>query len=455
MPIDASVLIVGADAARRRLAEALAPLGVEVRQGGVGAAVEALDARPCDVVLAHFDESEAALVVLDQLHRRHAEVAIVLVVTRGEVGDAVRAMRSGAADFLLEPVNPEHLRFAVGRAAACGHAASAPTSARAAIVGASPPMQKLTEMIGRAATGISTVLVRGESGTGKELVARAVHDESPRSRGAFVKVHCAALPDTLLESELFGYEKGAFTGAHARKLGRVDLAQGGTLFLDEIGDITPALQVKLLRLLQDKEFERLGGGEPIRADVRFVAATHRDLEDMVKKGAFREDLFYRLNVVTLWLPPLRARRDDVLILARHFVRELGPASGRPNLEIAPAALECLRGQRWPGNVRQLRNVIERIAVLIDHDVIDERDVQGELSESVKFATEAAGVSLLSAARSLGTGEVKPLAQEVERAERQALKRALEHARGNRALAARLLGVSRATLYNKLEQYGLG
>jgi len=453
MPSDVSVMVVGDDSARRRLEEALAPLRAELSRASAGEALVGLEARPCDVVLAHFEEPAEAMGFVGRL--QGAEAAVVLVVAHGEVSDAVAAMRAGVADFLIEPCDPEHLRSAVTRAAACAASAPAPAGEMSAIVGSSRSMQALVERIGKAAPGSSTVLVRGESGTGKELVARAVHDASPRAGRPFVKVHSAALPDALLESELFGYEKGAFTGAHARKLGRVDLAQGGTLFLDEMGDITPALQVKLLRLLQDKEFERLGGGAPIAADVRFVAATHRDLDDMVKKGSFREDLFYRLNVVTLWLPPLRARRDDIPLLAEHFVRELGRANGKPGASLDPAAVEYLRAQRWPGNVRQLRNVLERVVVLIDHDVITERDVREELSESTQFATEATGTSLLSVARSTAPGEVKPLAQEVENAERQALKRALEHSRGNRALAARLLGVSRATLYNKLEQYDLG
>jgi two-component system, NtrC family, response regulator AtoC len=299
------------------------------------------------------------------------------------------------------------------------------------------------------------VLLRGESGTGKELVARALHAASPRAAGPFVKIHCAALPDSLLESELFGYEKGAFTGATQRKLGRVELARGGTLFLDEIGDVTPATQVKLLRLLQDRCFERLGGGAEIAADVRIVTATHRDLESMIGQGTFREDLFYRFNVITIWLPPLRARRDDVALLARHFVESLARDNAKPELTLESEAVEHLAAQRWPGNVRQLRNLIERLVVLGDGRSITLEQTRRELSQSTQFVTQATGGLIESLTGSRGISEpVIPLSEELRAAERRAITRALEHTKGNRTLAARLLGVSRATLYNKLDEHGL-
>jgi two-component system response regulator AtoC len=326
--------------------------------------------------------------------------------------------------------------------------------------------------------------VRGETGTGKELVARALHAESARAAQPFVRVHAAALPDTLLESELFGYEKGAFTGAHARKPGRVELAEGGTLFFDEIGELSAALQVKLLRLLQEREYERLGGTRTLRADVRFVTATHRDLENLVQQGRFREDLFYRLNVVTIWLPPLRARRDDAAEIANHYLRSFRVAAGKPRLRFHDAALGFLVNQRWPGNVRQLVNFIERLVVLAQRDTIGLDDVQRHLNEQMDFLTQAAAQP---EERGLGTNRiveparfeavttptgaspappastqasqhfssaVRPLREDVRRAEERALLKALQYANGNRALAARMLGVSRRTLYTKLEEHGI-
>jgi len=453
MPGYASVLFTNIGAPTGSLPDVLASLGLEVRSSAPEAATAALDARVSDLVVVEADAVDDALALLERLRDRHPDVPVVLAVDGASVADAVRAMRAGAADFLTGPVESEQLRLAVDKTIEVSRVEPGAASTDA-IVGESRPILKLRELIARAASGSSTVLVRGESGTGKELVARAVHDASPRAAQPFVKVHCGALPDALLESELFGYEKGAFTGATARKPGRVDLAQGGTLFLDEIGDITPALQVKLLRLLQDKQFERLGGGEPVVADIRFVAATHRDLEAMTKSKEFREDLFYRLDVVTLWLPPLRARRDDVTVLSKHFVSQLGAANGKPETRIAPDALDYLRRQRWPGNVRQLYNLIERLVVLGERPVIGLEDVRAEMAETVQFATEATGAGPLTLSRPRTATEVVPLSQEMKAAERAALSRALAHTKGNRALAARLLGVSRATLYNKLEQHGL-
>jgi two-component system, NtrC family, response regulator AtoC len=312
-------------------------------------------------------------------------------------------------------------------------------------------------------------MVRGESGTGKELVAQAIHAHSQREAGPFIGVNSAALPDALLESELFGHERGAFTGATATKPGRVELAEGGTLFLDEIGDVSPALQVKLLRLIQERQYERLGGTRALHADVRLVAATHRDLEDMVRRGTFREDLFYRLNVITLWLPPLRARRDDIAELTRHYLLQLRTENRRPALEMEPAAVRLLQTQRWPGNVRQLFNFVERLVVLSPRDLITEQDVRRELSEHADFLTQASSSGSVgseslvtpSAAASDAPAEplqlasdVRPLREDLRRAERQALTKALRSAQGNRALAARMLGISRRTLYTKLEEHEL-
>ncbi|HET9934379.1 MAG TPA: sigma-54 dependent transcriptional regulator, partial [Polyangiaceae bacterium] len=291
-----------------------------------------------------------------------------------------------------------------------------------------------------------------ESGSGKELVARRVHELSPRAAGPFIKVHCAALPDNLLESELFGYEKGAFTGAVTRKPGRVELSQGGTLFLDEIGDITPAVQVKLLRLLQEREFEPLGGTRTIKADVRFVTATHRDLEGLVAQGKFREDLLYRLNVVSLWVPPLRARPEDIEELALHFCATTASANGRSSLALDVAALDLLKQKPWPGNVRQLQNFVERLVVLAEGPRIRAEDVERELGRqagTMGFAVTSGFTPPVTMESSL-----VDLNAALRKAERRALEKALKSANGNRTVAARLLGISVRSLYYKLEEHEL-
>jgi two-component system response regulator AtoC len=317
-------------------------------------------------------------------------------------------------------------------------------------------MQQVEDVIRRVAATSATALVRGESGTGKELVARALHENGPRSAAPFVKVHCAGLPETLLESELFGHERGAFTGATYRKPGRVEVAEGGTLFFDEIGDISPAVQVKLLRLLQDRQYERVGGSTPIHADVRFIAATHRDLEHMVKRGEFREDLFYRLNVVPIWLPPLRARRSDIAELATRFCATFARTHSKPGVSLSPEALAALGRERWPGNVRQLQNFVERLVVLAQSAVVGEVDVARELAPENTFPTEGSAAAGLTPSLSVvsRTGPIVPLDATLRAAERAAIERALRHVKGNRALAARLLGVGRATLYKKIVELGI-
>lgn len=310
------------------------------------------------------------------------------------------------------------------------------------MIGRSSNMRTVLDLVSRAAPTRSTILIRGESGTGKELIARAIHEQSARRNGPFIKVHCAAIPDTLLESELFGYEKGAFTGAVTRKPGRVELAEGGTLFLDEIGDITPAMQVKLLRVLQEREYERLGGKETLRADIRFVAATHRDLEAMMLSGQFREDLFYRLTVVPIWAPALRERPDDIIELAAHFCARIAEESGiRACLD--DEALDVLSRQAWPGNVRQLQNFIERLVVLSDGPTLRAADVMRELKRQPS-AQPAVAIGL----------DAQTLPARREAAEKDALVFALQRAGNNRTEAARLLGVSRRTLYKKLSAFGM-
>ena len=395
----------------------------------------AVDAVVTDLRMPGMDGMQ----LLQEIGARFPEVAVIMMTAHGTVQLAVEAMKSGAADFVLKPFDRQEILYTVRKVLTAAPHAEAKSAGAGALLGDSDPMREVDRLLDRAAAGDATVLLRGESGTGKELAARALHERSRRRTRPFVKVHCAALPDALLESELFGYEKGAFTGAASRKPGRVELAEGGTLFLDEIGDITLAVQVKLLRLLQDRAFERLGGTRTLTADVRFVTATHRDLEEMVKAGQFREDLFYRLNVVPVWMPPLRDRPGDVARLARHFCAAL--SGDRRGVELSPAALDRLVAERWPGNVRQLQNFVERLIVLSDGPALTLADVERELAREQRPAPAhaASGGSLESRRQA---------------AERDALQEALAGAAGNRSLAARLLGISRRTLYSKLAEHGL-
>jgi two-component system response regulator AtoC len=465
--VTGSVLVVhGTPQVGQALRTLLVDEGFGARWVGTGEqALSSLEERPFDIVVTDLDLPDTSgTALLTTVLERWQGTPVIFVTAEASVPQAVEALKAGAADFLLEPCDREQLLFVVRKALAAAFARVEQTEAApgGSILGDSPLMHDVQEQLRRAASGTATVLVRGESGTGKELVARAIHQQSPRRAAPFVKIDCASLPENLLESELFGYEKGAFTGATARKPGRVELADGGTVFLDEIGELSAPLQAKLLRLLQDREFERLGGTKTIRVDVRIVAATHRDLETMVDRGQFRQDLFYRLNVVPIWLPPLRARREDIEGLAMHFCKSFGRANGKPSVELDERALKALRGQRWPGNVRQLQNLVERLVVMSEGNKIREEDVRAELGRQVRFSTQpgTGGASLTAARGRLPTENshqpsmVGPLDAEMRAAEKKAIERALRHAGGNRTLAARLLGVSRSTLYLKLEEHGM-
>jgi two-component system, NtrC family, response regulator AtoC len=454
----ATALFVTAD---KGLAGELARLlmGRQMALQVVGTKSSAVD--PGGAELVFIDVStEFGMALVQTFSEAHPECAVLAVAPAAQARLGLQAARSGAADFVRYPFESEELSYVVGKVlTGLARSADEPPPSRllghgSKMIAGAPAMNVLLSMLKRAANGTATVLVRGESGSGKELVARQVHDWSPRSAGPFVKVHCAALPDNLLESELFGYERGAFTGATARKPGRVDLAEGGTLFLDEIGDITPTVQVKLLRLLQDRQFERLGGTETLTADVRFVTATHRDLEARVKSGEFREDLFYRLNVVSLWVPPLRERASDIEALALHFCDSAGAANGRVGAMLDADALDLLKSQPWPGNVRQLQNFIERLVVLSENPRISKRDVAAELGRMATPSMSLAAAGGFNAAESAPQSTVVELEEAVRKAEKRALEKALKSARGNRSVAARLLGISRRTLYNKLEEHKL-
>ncbi len=304
------------------------------------------------------------------------------------------------------------------------------------ILGTSGAMRQVCEQVVKVARTNTTVLIRGESGTGKELIAQAIHYNSLRASKAFLKVSCAALPDTLIESELFGYEKGAFTGADQRKKGRFELADGGTLLLDEIGDVSLSTQVKLLRVLQEREFERLGGTDPVKVDVRLIAATNSDLETAVAKATLRQDLFYRLNVFTIFIPPLRERKSDILLLADHFVEKLATEQGKQVKRISTSAIDALVAYHWPGNVRELQNVIERAVLVSDGQVIHVHHLP----------------PTLQTAESSGTGLSQSLGDAVGRFERDMIEDALKMAKGNRARAARLLQATRRIVNYKIKQY---
>jgi DNA-binding NtrC family response regulator len=463
-PSDA-VLVVDDDVAIGKVLVAL------LRQRGLEAAhvpsaedaILALDARPYDVVLSDIRmPGMDGMTLLDHVGARFPGLPVVLVTAHGSVALAVEAMKRGAADFVQKPFDMDEIGFVVEKALASSRKARAGVPAAPALrdrsfVGESHAMRDVFATIRKVAPTNATVLVRGETGTGKELVARALHAASPRKDEAFVSVHCAALPETLLESELFGHERGAFTGAAQRKPGRVELAHKGTLFLDEIGEVPRSVQVKLLRVIQERELERVGGTQTIRVDVRIIAATHRDLEAMVEAGDFREDLFYRLAVVPITIPPLRERTDDAARLTRHFVADLAKGSAHPALRIDADAVALLAEQPWPGNVRQLQNFVERLVVLADDDVIRRADVERELTRIPGVATRADASAAPGASNGDDSdGNTGGLALDTRRreTEKEALVKALAHAGNNRTRAARLLEVSRRTLYNKLKEHGL-
>ncbi len=393
------------------------------------------------------------LTILKRALELRPELRIVILTAYGTIDTAVDAMKRGAFDFLVKPVEETRLRALlelVGKASAMSRMArlSAPTGpAEEVFVAADPSMLKVKDLIRRVAALSTTVLIYGETGTGKELVARAIHLESPRKEKPFVAVNCANLQGTLLESELFGHEKGAFTSAEARKLGKFELASGGTLFLDEIGELPLELQAKLLRAVQEQEIERVGGVKPIRVDVRLVSATNRDLAAMVVAGRFRQDLFYRLNVFPLRLPPLRDRPDDIPALADQILGELATTHGRDSLALAPAALAWLRDQPWPGNIRELRNVLERAAIIDEDGLITTEDL--ELPGPVGVSQPGPVPVVAPGSEASGS-----LSDRLEESERQVLVAALEKHRGNVVAVARDLGIPRRTLYDRLKRLDL-
>ena len=390
-----------------------------------------------------------------------AELPIVMITAHGTVDNAVEALKTGAFDYITKPFDQTEVRAIVRKALKTRDlsavdatpSAQADPKARYGIIGGSPGIIEIYDIVERVAATPTTVLITGESGTGKELVARALHENSSRRDKPFIKVNCAAIPRDLMESELFGYERGAFTGAVSSKPGRFELASGGTLFLDEIGSIPIEMQVKLLRALQESEFERVGGIKTISVDVRLVAATNSDLKKEISEGTFREDLYYRLNVVPIRLPPLRERAKDIEPLTDHFVAKFNKRLGKKISEVAGAARELLAGYPWPGNIRELENVIERAVLFCDEETIQPADLPPELrrGEGVPVVVAAAGHGENGVSEHGLKEQVKAA---INRLEKQLIDKALKQTGGNVTHAARLLKISRKGLQLKMKELGL-
>jgi len=412
---------------------------------GMGSAIALLGEGAYDAVVTDVRmRGPSGIELCEWLRANRPDVPVVVITAFGSLESAIAAIRAGAHDFIPKPLEVEELAFRLDRALRHRHLLEEVKRLRDTresidtgdLIGESAAMRRLRLLIQRIARSDAPVLVKGETGTGKELVARAIHRLGPRPEGPFVAVNCAALPETLLESELFGHAKGAFTDARVARVGLFVQASGGTLFLDEIGELSPALQPKLLRALQERCVRPVGASEEVPFDARLVAATNRDLESAVEEGRFREDLLFRLDVLPVEVPPLRARGGDVLLLAQHFARELAKRAGRPTLGISRGAAEKLGDYAWPGNVRELENAIERAAALADHDHILVEDLPERIRSHRK-------TDLLLAGDDPAT--LVPL----EVVERRYVARVLEATAGNKTLAARILGVDRKTLYRKL------
>ncbi|HWR02994.1 MAG TPA: sigma-54 dependent transcriptional regulator [Humidesulfovibrio sp.] len=414
--------------------------------------------------LAFLEESEVDVVVtdmkmpkltgkdvLDHVKKHYPQIPVLIMTAFGSIEAAVEAMRTGAFDYITKPFSNEELLLSLSKAMQYARAQQENRQLRRQIqerfgpeniVGRDKSMRHVLDMVHRAAPSRSTVLVTGESGTGKELIAKAIHNDSPRKDGPFVSVNCMALNPGVLESELFGHEKGSFTGAVSRRRGRFEMADKGTLFLDEIGELSQDMQVKLLRVLQERRFERVGGTEAVEVDIRIVAATNRDLVKAVAEGIFREDLFYRLNVVSIHLPPLRERREDIPFLAAHFLDKFAKENTREMKGFSPSAMDYLSAYEWPGNVRQLENVIERCVVLSSGETIGAEDLPPEIKDEESQFKSA--VDLLPTKLDLS--------ETLEKIEAAVIRRALVKADFIQVKAAELLNISKSLLQYKLKKY---
>ncbi len=408
-----------------------------------------MEAQEFDVIVTDLRmPGKSGLKVIDKALTLANKPAVIMMTAYGSIDSAVEAMKRGAVDFLTKPVNIERLEILIQRALKTRtlevevkqlHERLDEKFNADGIIGHSQRLKELIERVRLVAPSKATILIEGETGTGKELIAQAIHQASPRARAAFIPVHCAALPATLLESELFGHERGAFTGATDRRIGRFEAADGGTVFLDEIGEIGPEIQVKLLRFLETRSFERIGSTKTLAVDVRLVAATNRNIEQMVREGKFREDLFFRLNVVRLTTPALRERPDDIPLLLDHFVRQFSKENGFEPVTIEPGAMQHLQRYGWPGNIRELRNFAENLVVLRRGGSLSEFDLEP------KFRGQPDAPLPLHS-----PPPANP--RSVEENEKRLLREALIKARGNRTAAAQLLGISRRTLHRKIAQW---
>jgi len=432
------------------LSQALEADGYEILEAADGKEALSLIAEqaPDMLILDHKMPAPDGMEVLRRIRAKGHRFPVIMLTAHGNVQTAVEAMKAGASEYLTKPFDLEELRLSIEKALQMSALAAEVDRLREeldrdwdvdGIVAADPIMLDMLETVRKVGATSATVMLYGESGTGKELVARAIHRLSSRGTKPFISISAGALPETLLESELFGYEKGAFTGAMTAKPGRFEMANGGTLFLDEIGDISPGVQVKLLRVLQERTFERLGGTRSIEVDVRVISATNRDLQQLIADGAFREDLYYRLNVVPLTIPPLRKRPADIPLLVAHFLEKYG--AGKRTM--TASAMEALVGYQWPGNVRELENTIERVVILSHGDTIDAEDLPAEVR---------AGVSVCDAGSRcfvLPDGGL-----DLEEVELDLVRQALDRSGGSVPQAAKLLGLTTRTLEGRMERYGL-
>ncbi|MEE2789717.1 MAG: sigma-54 dependent transcriptional regulator [Myxococcota bacterium] len=426
------------------------------------AALEALESDVFSVLLTDLRMPGLdGLGLLKQVTERWPKLPVVILTAHGTVDVAVEALKRGAFDFISKGCDNDDVLKVIAKAVATRTLASAEPrlvsntsttadSGRFGLIGQSSAMQVVFDLVERVADTPSTVLISGESGTGKELVARALHEQSSRRKGPFIRVNCAAIPDTLIESELFGYERGAFTGAFESKPGRFELASGGTLFLDEIGEISTEMQVKLLRAIQESEFERVGGVKTMTVDVRLIAATNRDLSAQVNAGLFREDLFYRLNVVPIRLPALRDRADDIAMLVEHILQKFSRRLKQPIRKVDASALTCLMDYGWPGNIRELENVLERTLLLADGETLTADDFPSELRDAGPDAIMGQGLQI-----PIGMANLKETVRHITRTvERRMIVQYLQETGGNVTQTARRLGISRKSLQTKMKDFGL-
>jgi len=451
------ILVVDDEVKMRRLLEmSLKNMGHETVQAADGAeALARFEEAPFDLVLTDLKMPRMdGIQLLRTLRERGEEVPVIVLTAFGTIETAVEAMKLGAADYIIRPFEIETVELAVTRALAMGAMQRENRFLRDEVakgwgefIGRGEKMQQLYELIQQVAPARSNVLINGETGTGKELVARAIHQASGRS-GLFVPINCAAIPADLLESELFGHQKGAFTGAHRDRIGKFELANGGTIFLDEITEMPPALQAKLLRVLQEGSVERLGAQRAVKVDLRIVAATNRNPQQAVDEGVLRQDLFFRLNVVRIDVPALRERREDIQLLAEYFLHKYSTELGRPVPRLTEAAVQNLLAYAWPGNVRELENLMERAAVLCRGKTIEPQHLPLDLTPA------AAAPATVPATVGLTDSDSLLLDEHVEVLEKQLIRAALARSADNKSAASRLLGVSERTLWYKIKKYGL-